>query len=140
MGWVANGTPSCFNPGKETRYQMYRRLGGPPTDRNNIAFFGVRMLQILPLNKSYRLQLCKTRGVPVGPHVFYMFYMNILYVIGCKNIHAVMLKLYNQFYMNILYDIICKNVHTFMKKNIWTPHVFLIFLHFLKEYFISLIA
>ena len=56
MGWVANGTPSCFNPGKETLYQMYRRLGGPTTDRNNIAFFGVRILQILPLNKSYPLR------------------------------------------------------------------------------------
>ena len=42
--------------------------------------------------------------------------------------------------MNILYEIICKNVRTFMKKNIWTPHVFLIFLRFLKEYFISLIV
>ena len=47
-----------------------------------------------------------------------MFYMNILYVIGCKNIHTVLLKLYNQIYMNILYEIVCKNVHTFMK-NIW---------------------
>ena len=54
--------------------------------------------------------------VPVGPHVFYM---NILYEIGCKNIHTVLLKLYNQFYMNIRYEIVCKNVHTFMKKNIW---------------------
>ena len=45
--------------------------------------------------------------------------MNILYVIGCKNIHTLLLKLYNQFYMNILYKIVCKNVHTFMKKNIW---------------------
>ena len=52
--------------------------------------------------------------------------MNILYVIGCKNIHTVLLTLYNQFYMNILYEIVCKNVHTFMK-NIWTPRVFLIF-------------
>ena len=78
--------------------------------------------------------------VPVGPHVFYMLYVNILYVIGCKNIHTVLLKLYNQFYMNILYEIVCKNVHTFMKKIILTPPVFLIFLRFLKEYFISLIA
>ena len=66
--------------------------------------------------------------------------MNILYVIGCKNIHTVVLKLYNQFYINILYEIMCKNVHTFMKKNIWTSLGFLIFLRFLKEYFISLIA
>ena len=42
--------------------------------------------------------------------------------------------------MNILYEIVCKNVHTFMKKNIRTTLVFLIFLRFLKEYFISLIA
>ena len=69
-----------------------------------------------------------------------MFYMNILYVTGCKNIHTVLLKLYNQFYMNILYEIVCKNVHTFMKKNIGTPLMFLIFLRFLKQYFISLIA
>ena len=47
-----------------------------------------------------------------------MFYMNILYVIGCKNRHTILLKLCNQFYMNILYEIICKSVHTFMKKNI----------------------
>ena len=48
-----------------------------------------------------------------------MFYMNILYVIGCKNIHIILLKLCNQFYMNIRYEIVCKNVHTFVKKNIW---------------------
>jgi len=42
--------------------------------------------------------------------------MNILYVIGCKNIQAVLLKLYNQFYMNILHEIVFKYVHTFMKK------------------------
>ena len=48
--------PGCFNPGKETRYQMYRRLGGPPTDRNSIAVFEVRILHILPLNESYRLR------------------------------------------------------------------------------------
>ena len=42
--------------------------------------------------------------------------------------------------MNILYEIVCKNVQTFMKKNIWTPRVFSIFLRFLKEYFISLIV
>jgi hypothetical protein len=42
--------------------------------------------------------------------------MNILYVIGYKNIHTVLLKLFNQFYINILYEIACKNVHTFMKK------------------------
>ena len=28
----------------------------------------------------------------IRPHVLYMFYMNILYVIGCKNIHTVLLK------------------------------------------------
>ena len=55
----------------------------------------------------------------MGPHVFYMFYMNILYVVGCKIIHTVLLKLYNEFYMNILYEIERKNVHTFMKKSIW---------------------
>jgi len=76
----------------------------------------------------------------VGLHVFYMFYMNIFYVIGCKIIHTVLLKFYNQFYMIILYEILCKNVHTFMKKNLWTPLVFLIFLRVFKEYFISLIA
>ena len=70
---------------------------------------------------------------PVGPHVFYMFYVNILYVIGCKNIQIVLLKLYNQFYMNMLYEIVCKNVHTFMKKNIWTPRVFLIFFTFFER-------
>ena len=59
--------------------------------------------------------------------------MNILYVIGCKNIQTVLLKLYNQFYMNILYEILCKNVHTFMKKNIWTPPVFLIFFTFFER-------
>jgi hypothetical protein len=47
-----------------------------------------------------------------------VFYMNILYVIGCKNIHTLLLQLYNQFYVNMLYDIVCKNVHTLMKKNI----------------------
>ena len=59
--------------------------------------------------------------------------MNILYVIGCKNIHTVLLKLHNQFYMSILYEIVCKNVHTFMKKNIWTPCVFLIFFTFFER-------
>jgi len=28
MGWVVNATPSCFTPGKVTRYPLYRRLGG----------------------------------------------------------------------------------------------------------------
>jgi hypothetical protein len=28
-GLVANATPSCFTPGKETRYPLYRRLGVP---------------------------------------------------------------------------------------------------------------
>ena len=65
--------------------------------------------------------------------MFYIFYMNILYVIGWKNIHTVLLKFYNQFYVNILYEIVCENVHTFMKKNIWTPRLFLIFLRFFKE-------
>ena len=69
----------------------------------------------------------------MGPHVFYMFYMTILYVIRCKNMQNVLLKLYNQFYTNILYEIVCKNVHTFMKKNIWTPHVFLIFFTFFER-------
>ena len=35
--------------------------------------------------------------------------------------------------MNILYEIICKNVHTFMKKNIWTPLVFLFFFTFFER-------
>jgi len=43
--------------------------------------------------------------------------MNIQYVIRCKNIHTVLLKLYNEFYMNILYEIVRKNVHTFIKNN-----------------------
>ena len=49
-------------------------------------------------------------------NIMHVFYMNILYVIGCKNTHTVLLKLYNQFYMNILHEIVCKNVHTFMKR------------------------
>ena len=35
--------------------------------------------------------------------------------------------------MNILYETECKNVHTFMKKNIWTPPVFLIFFTFFER-------
>jgi len=57
-----------------------------------------------------------------------------------KNINTVLLKICKQFYMNLLYEIVCKILHTFMKKNIWTPPAFLLFLRFLKEYFISLIA
>ena len=85
------------------------------------------------LHTIYSCKTCKTRGVPPGPHVFYMFYMNILCVIGCKNIHTVLLKLYNQFYVNILYEIVSKNVNTFMKKNIWTPCVFLFFFTFFER-------
>ena len=29
MDWVVNVNPSCFTPGKETRYPLYRRLGVP---------------------------------------------------------------------------------------------------------------
>jgi hypothetical protein len=29
MVWVVNVTPSCFTPGKETRYLLCRRLGVP---------------------------------------------------------------------------------------------------------------
>ena len=73
-------------------------------------------IRLIKYSFKKRKKIKNTRGVPLGPHVFYM---NILYVIGCKNIHTVLLKLCNQFYMNILYEIVCKNVHTFMKKNIW---------------------
>ena len=73
-------------------------------------------------------------------YIFTSDYIKYIHVIECKNVHTVLLKLYNHFYMNIPYEIVCKNVNTFMKKNIWTPPVFLIFLRFLKEYFISLIA
>jgi hypothetical protein len=64
---------------------------------------------------------------PVLLKLYNKFYMNILYEIGCKNIHPVLLKLYNQFYMNILYEIVCKNLHTFMKKILlanlcWNKH------------------
>jgi hypothetical protein len=44
--------------------------------------------------------------------------MNILYVIGCKNIHTALLKLYNQFYMNILYEIVCKNCTQFYEEEL----------------------
>jgi hypothetical protein len=42
--------------------------------------------------------------------------MNILYVIGCKNIHTGLLKLYNKFYMNLLYEIVCKNFTQFYEE------------------------
>ena len=29
LGWVVNATTQPFTPGKETQYQLYRRLGGP---------------------------------------------------------------------------------------------------------------
>jgi hypothetical protein len=29
MGWVVNTTPGRFTSGKESRYPLYRRLGGP---------------------------------------------------------------------------------------------------------------
>ena len=41
VGWLTVG-PDCFNPGKETRLQMCRSVGGPHTGRKNTAFFGVR--------------------------------------------------------------------------------------------------
>ena len=66
-------------------------------------------------------------------YIFTSDYIQYIHVIGCKNIHTVLLKLYNQFYMNILYEIVCKNVHTFMKKDIWTPRVFLIFFTFFER-------
>ena len=70
-----------------------------------------------------------------------MFYMNILYVIGCKNIHTVLLKLYNQFYMNILYEIVCKKCTHFYEEEYMDPTcIFNFFLRFLNEYFVSLIA
>ena len=47
-------------------------------------YYAIRLIK-------YSFKQCKkiknTRGV--GPHVFYMFYMNILYVIGCTNIHCI---------------------------------------------------
>jgi len=52
-------------------------------------------------------------------YIFTSNYIKYIHVIGCKNIHTVLLKLYNQFYMIILYEIESKNVHSFMKKNIW---------------------
>ena len=29
MGWVVNATPWPFTPGKDTRYPLYKRMGGP---------------------------------------------------------------------------------------------------------------
>jgi hypothetical protein len=29
MGWVENPPPNRFDPGKEKRYPLYRKLGGP---------------------------------------------------------------------------------------------------------------
>ena len=52
----------------------------------------------------------------MGSHRDPTFYMNILYVIGCKNIHTVLLKLYNQFYMNILYEIVGKKCTHFYEE------------------------
>jgi hypothetical protein len=54
-GWLTV-RPGCFNPGKETRYQIRRMLGGPPTVRNNITFFEFRTPHLLPRNESYRLR------------------------------------------------------------------------------------
>ena len=70
-------------------------------------------IRLIKYSFKKRKKIKNTRGVPAGPHVFYMFYMSILYVIGCKNIHTVLLKLYNQFYVNILYEIVCK-MHTLL--------------------------
>ena len=76
-------------------------------------------IRLIKCSFKKRKKTKNTQGGSQWDPTFYMFYMNILYVIGCKNIHTVLLKLYNQFYMNILYEIICKNAHSFMKKNIW---------------------
>jgi len=73
-------------------------------------------IRLIKYSFKKRKKIKNTRGVPPGSHVFYM---NIFYVIGCKNIHTVLLKFYNQFYMNILYEIVCKIVHNCMEKNIW---------------------
>ena len=53
-GWLTV-CPRCFNPGKETRYQMCGRLGGSPMGRNSIAFFGVWNPHLLPHNGLYQL-------------------------------------------------------------------------------------
>ena len=79
-------------------------------------YYAIRLLKCSFKKRKKKL---KTHVGSRWDPTFYMLYMNILYVIGCKYIHTVLLKLYNQFYVNILYEIVCKNVHTFMKKNIW---------------------
>ena len=70
-------------------------------------YFAIRLIKY---SFKKRKKIKNTRGVHIfffvkvcteGPHVFYMFYMNIFYVIGSKIIHTGLLKLYNQFYMNI---------------------------------------
>jgi len=42
-GWVVNTTPHLLYPGKDTRYPLYRRLGGPIwMGRENVNPTGVR--------------------------------------------------------------------------------------------------
>ena len=78
---------------------------------------------------------CKTDYIILTTQCEY-FYIRLRKIYSCKtckNIQTVLLKLHNQFYMNIPYEIVCKNVHTFMKKNIWSPRVFLIFFTFFER-------
>ena len=56
-------------------------------------------------------------------YIFTSDYIQYIHVIECKNIHTVLLKLYNQFYMNILYEIVYKKCTHFYEEEIYGPYV-----------------
>ena len=54
MGWVVNTTPRPLSPGKETRYPLYRRLGGPVwTAAENLAPPGFNPRIVQPVASRY---------------------------------------------------------------------------------------
>jgi hypothetical protein len=68
MRWVVNYTPCRFTPGKETRYPLYRRLGGPQ-GAENLVTTGIRSPDLAQpvVNRS---NICENGNVYIYIYIY----------------------------------------------------------------------
>jgi hypothetical protein len=72
MGWLAPG-PGCFTPGKETRYTLYRRLGGPQGRSGRLRKIPPPLVK--PVASHYT-----DRAIPTQQNILYLQYCDFMRV------------------------------------------------------------
>jgi hypothetical protein len=90
--------PGCFNPGKETRYQMFRRLAGPPTERTvSPSGFEPRSFYLIT---SRRTDCAIPAGTDSVPHVIMYFSqswkISVLCVVGSVYTYSLWTLFFNR--------------------------------------------